>query len=168
MSLDVNGLALVNIRETDLEKDFNISIRFHRETIMKAIHNLVDKNKERVNIEFEYGNTHNLLDMPLPPTQSSSGSKIHHEWKVYVKIKDNSLNSGDYIESVHFKLHPTFKNRFIECDGPPFEYRTTGWGTFMISILIFWKPELKKTPARVYHNLSFHREGKKSYFIKKF
>lgn len=66
-------------------------------------------------------------------TASLAKDKKRHNWMLYVR------GATQYVESVTIRLHPTFKNPVRTCEEAPFEFKSRGWGTFDIIVLVKWK-----------------------------
>lgn len=102
------------------------------------------------------GNTHQLL-------QEAHNS---HEWKMFVDLVPNDrgktpgVTAGDLIEKVVFDLHPTFTPQVVTVSKAPFELTRTGWGTFDVRVIVFWKPAAKTASAATewIHELSFEND----------
>lgn len=74
------------------------------------------------------------------------------------KSNQQKLNINDYIESVTFKLHPTFNPPNIIVNKSPFELRRCGWGTFEITLKIKFKSKFKQEDLELKIDLSFSKE----------
>ncbi len=60
------------------------------------------------------------------------------DWGIWIDEKEDVLREIDHVE---YTLHPTFRNPIREESNPDtqFEHKTNGWGTFQISIIVFFK-----------------------------
>lgn len=56
--------------------------------------------------------------------------ELSHEWRCYIKATPN------FIKSVQFRLHESFKNPYINVYQEPFQIIEKGWGEFTIQIKI--------------------------------
>lgn len=56
--------------------------------------------------------------------------ELSHEWRCYIKATPN------FIKSVQFRLHESFKNPYINVHQEPFQIIEKGWGEFTIQIKI--------------------------------
>eukprot|EP00931_Biecheleriopsis_adriatica_P003799 TRINITY_DN105558_c0_g1_i1.p1 TRINITY_DN105558_c0_g1~~TRINITY_DN105558_c0_g1_i1.p1 ORF type:complete len:664 (+),score=122.53 TRINITY_DN105558_c0_g1_i1:42-2033(+) len=63
-------------------------------------------------------------------TASPAKDKKRYNWVLYVR------GATEYIESVTVKLHHSFKDPVRTREEAPFEFKSRGWGTFDIDILI--------------------------------
>eukprot|EP01065_Artemidia_motanka_P026009 TRINITY_DN3093_c3_g3_i1.p1 TRINITY_DN3093_c3_g3~~TRINITY_DN3093_c3_g3_i1.p1 ORF type:complete len:1184 (+),score=378.48 TRINITY_DN3093_c3_g3_i1:114-3665(+) len=59
-----------------------------------------------------------------------------HLWTMFVQANDGA----DYIESVTFILHASFKQPELKMVHPPFEFTRVGWGTFTVQVRVRLKP----------------------------
>jgi YEATS domain-containing protein 4 len=67
--------------------------------------------------------------------------------------------SENLIEEVVFKLHDTFKNPKRTVKKWPYRFKTNGWGTFDLPIIIKWKDHLKMEDLKLEHYVSFDTEN---------
>mmetsp|Transcript_52595 Transcript_52595/g.125612 ORF Transcript_52595/g.125612 Transcript_52595/m.125612 type:complete len:670 (+) Transcript_52595:93-2102(+) len=56
-----------------------------------------------------------------------------YAWTFYVR------GNTEHVEEVTIKLHPTFKDPVRTCTEAPFEFKSRGWGTFPIDVLVKWR-----------------------------
>ena len=63
--------------------------------------------------------------------------------------------TGNYVESVTYHLHPTFKPSVIKVTQAPFLLSRIGWGYFEVEIDIVFKKSTCLAPMKVTHELSF-------------
>ncbi len=71
-------------------------------------------------------------------------SSGRYSWTVFVKGDAKSLAQ---IDSVQYRLHPTFQNPVVWGKGRTFSYSAVGWGEFNIVATIFYKD--KRTPTTI-------------------
>ncbi|CAE7945177.1 Sirt7 [Symbiodinium sp. KB8] len=72
-----------------------------------------------------------------------------YNWTFYVR------GATEFLDSVTIKLHPTFKDPVRTCDAAPFEFKSRGWGTFEIAVLLKFK---EGTSLRTSWELQFDQE----------
>ena len=63
--------------------------------------------------KFSFGNTHSLVKDPKP-SQSDKKMQNKHRWVMFVALTTDKESTGDYIESVTYHLHPTFKPSVVK------------------------------------------------------
>jgi len=97
---------------------------------------------------FFIGNEHELV-------QDRSDQNVH-KWTMFVRM-DGDIEQ--YIESVEFKLHPTFRPPNIILTAAPFQLTRYGWGYFTITVKLNFKQYLNKPPFLLNHTLSFDGNG---------
>ena len=83
-----------------------------------------------------------------------------HKWCAYVRGVNNE-NISNFIKSVEFTLHDTFKPNKILLTKWPFEIYKTGWGEFDIKIKIELVDETAK-PIELIHPLKFYTQPNQS------
>jgi len=68
----------------------------------------------------------------------SSDRKEYYNWQIW--IEDGDLSLGE-VEKVEYLLHPTFPNRLRTSTdrAEKFKMKSSGWGEFMIKILVYVK-----------------------------
>ena len=63
--------------------------------------------------------------------------KGRYEWKIYIDASGRVLAQ---IDSVRYKLHPTFKIREVKGNkSDRFSYGAIGWGEFFVGVKVFYK-----------------------------
>lgn len=82
-------------------------------------------------------------------------------WTMYVALPgvQNYVYQGSIIERVSYHLHPTSTPSTVTCTAAPFEITRSGWGTFPVTCVIYWHPELDMPRTEVVHNLDFRQGG---------
>lgn len=125
---------------------------------MKAREEEVKQHAEKyIKVRFLYGNTHALVE-------AAAGTENIHEWNAYVKAARPEAEK--YIDSVVFRLHPTFINPVRTIKRAPFEVKGLGWGYFTIPITIKWKKEYGLANRKMDYELSFDGAGREmSFFV---
>ena len=99
------------------------------------------KASELVHVHFEYGNRHRVLQESRSKRYDNT-----HEWTIFVKFKDKKLIQTSLIDKVRFHLHPSFGFEHVDVRTPNstgyYEKTFTGYGTFNIPILIFFRRDI--------------------------
>ena len=96
----------------------------------------------KVALKFLFGNLHSLEKNPKPA--NSDKSKVNcHRWMIYVSLAADKEQTGKFIESVTYHLHPTFKPSVIKVTEYPFILSRLGWGYFEVHMEIVFKAWLK-------------------------
>jgi len=113
-------------------------------------------NSVTLNKKLTVGNEH----VELPESEAKDaitlpGAKMKHKWKMFVR--GEGIDS--VIEKVEFGLHPTFQPSRVVVASAPWEVERVGWGFFVVSVKVCYKPELKKEPSLFEHQLSFEGNG---------
>lgn len=68
----------------------------------------------------------------------------------------NADETANYIKSVTYKLHPTFRPSVIKVDKPPFLISRIGWGYFEIEVEIEYQAITGiKEIQKLTHELNF-------------
>ncbi|EFC49131.1 predicted protein [Naegleria gruberi] len=98
---------------------------------------------------FFIGNEHTVI--------SRSDQNIH-KWTMFVRM-DSRENVSDFIHSVEYRLHPTFKPNVVVVDKAPFELTRFGWGYFTVKVKITFQSYLNKPAFATNHTLSFDGNG---------
>jgi YEATS family len=62
-----------------------------------------------------------------------------HQWTLYLRGIDETVDLSICIEKVIFQLHPSFPQPIREYKHPPYEVTEKGWGEFEAQIFIHWK-----------------------------
>eukprot|EP01006_Ploeotia_vitrea_P065962 TRINITY_DN94102_c0_g1_i1.p1 TRINITY_DN94102_c0_g1~~TRINITY_DN94102_c0_g1_i1.p1 ORF type:complete len:380 (+),score=39.42 TRINITY_DN94102_c0_g1_i1:50-1189(+) len=89
-------------------------------------------------------------------THKPVGGECGHEWALIVE--------GPEVESVVFKLHPTFSPSIIEERQAPFTVCRQGWGVFNVHMLVTLKGRV--APVEIDHYLQFDTpEVQKQHFV---
>ena len=70
--------------------------------------------------------------------------------------------TSNYIESVTYHLHPTFKPNVIKVEKAPFLLSRIGWGYFEVEIEIVFKKSTGLLPKKMAHELNFEADETKS------
>lgn len=83
-----------------------------------------------------------------------------HEWTMFVKAKDRTVDLSKYIRRVTYDLMPGFNPIINHRDKAPFELKRRGWGTFMIDIKIHFFKKYNKPPVEYEHYLVFDGAGR--------
>lgn len=109
-----------------------------------------------IKIKFLYGNTHALV-------VARAGSQNTHQWNAYVKAARPEAEK--YIDTVVFRLHPTFINPVRTVKHAPFEVKGLGWGYFTIPITIKWKKKYGLDNKKINYELSFDGQGREMSFL---
>ena len=65
-----------------------------------------------------------------------------HRWTVYVRGPDGE-DLTHVLESVTFKLHPSFEESERTLGEPPFEVTETGWGEFDVGVTLTFKEDAR-------------------------
>jgi len=111
------------------------------------------KNIKVNDLAVEVGNTHVKTQIGDPTDKNT------HQWTVFVRSPPSLLKDGiqidDIVDSVEYKLHPTFSPSVVRVGKAPFEVRRIGWGTFDVSVKVNFKSNLSKTPLKCKHELNF-------------
>ncbi|KAG7096417.1 hypothetical protein E1B28_003856 [Marasmius oreades] len=82
-------------------------------------------------ISLRIGNHHNRVASPSPADNRSGNV---HEWTFFV-----IPSRTDIIREVRISLHPTFKERDIILEHPPYSITRLGWGIFTIEVKVVLK-----------------------------
>ena len=118
------------------------------------------------NLKVTFGNRHKLINDN--PQNLGNGIVNRHEWTMFVKFEDISLDPNKIIEKVRYGLHPTFGREYMDIQPNPdgvFEMKFIGWGTFMIPIKVFFREEIKQgllnnqQTLEMQHYLCFDGDG---------
>jgi len=125
---------------------------------------LLENSLKKINII--YGNDHKEIKEGKP-SNSNPDVENKHSWKMSVELQGVN-DPENFIEKVHFKLHPTFKQNLIICKKAPYSFGRIGWGTFDIPITIYWNSKFKMEPLKLNHELNFSGNGFFSKKIMKF
>ena len=70
--------------------------------------------------------------------------------------------TANYVESVTYHLHPTFKPNVIKVEKAPFLLSRIGWGYFEVEIDIVFKKSTGLPPKKMTHELNFEADETKS------
>jgi len=86
-----------------------------------------------------------------------SGEQNCHLWTL--RLGDPS--AVDYVESVTWRLHETFRNPNMLCTEWPFQIKLRGWGTFTVKVEIKFRPNTTASNQTLHctHELTFQGEG---------
>ena len=77
-----------------------------------------------------YGNTHEDVQNPKA-ARSNPNEKNKHRWTMFVSSADGDhALTEQYIKSVTYHLHPSFKPNVIKVTKAPFLIARVGWGYF--------------------------------------
>ena len=113
-------------------------------------------------VRFKYGNTHRKAKKPQKCR--TTGYLKKHKWSVYIKSLDKNVGDRKCIEKVVFKLDKASFGKDEEVvQRAPFKFTSTGWGTFDVPMIIFWKSWVNKEPTVLRHPLSFENQGKSNF-----
>ena len=100
------------------------------------------------------------------PSQSDASKTNVHRWMMYVSLAADKEQTGKFIESVTYHLHPTFRPPKIKVDHAPFILSRIGWGYFEVHVEIVFKAWTKIPKMELDHMLSFENGGASgSFFI---
>ena len=117
----------------------------------------------RKSVFISVGNTHEKVENPKPASDSKNVNA--HRWAMFVCLSNGKKEeTGNYVESVTYHLHPTFKPSVIKVTQAPFLLSRIGWGYFEMEIDIVFKKSTCLAPMKVTHELSFEQAEKKSQF----
>lgn len=109
-------------------------------------------------LKFLFGNLHSLEKNPKPANSDKSKMNVHR-WMMYVSLAADKEQSGKFIESITYHLHPTFNPPKIKVSKYPFILSRIGWGYFEVHIEIEFKKWTKLPKMELDHMLSFEEEG---------
>jgi len=115
------------------------------------------------------------------PTKECDKTNGHiiYAWVVYIKLLDNNDNhngtdyywkkSNKHLESVidyvEFHLHEDFNPHNVKVKQMPFQVKRKGWGTFTVTVIVYWKESFVHAPTKLEHTLSFLSDSCKLYNI---
>lgn len=68
-------------------------------------------------IELVFGNRYRNLET-LADIQKAVGNR--HEWTMFVKAKDKTIDLNKFIRKVSYDLHPTFHPRVVDREKAPY------------------------------------------------
>ena len=84
-------------------------------------------------MRFAFGNTHSDVIAPKI-SNSNKKAKNSHRWTMFVAFNGATDLTAQYIKSVTYHLHPTFKPSVIKLTEAPFLLARVGWGYFEIDM----------------------------------
>lgn len=89
-------------------------------------------------------------------------SSAEHDWYDWIVYVDEQVSVLNRIASVDYLLHRTFPNPLRNSDDPKSQFacKSTGWGTFMISITVHFKDN---TELKTSYQLSFSKSWDKRF-----
>ena len=72
------------------------------------------------------------------PARSDSQEVNKHRWTMFVSLslQGQADQTSEFIRSVTYKLHPTFRPSVIKIEKAPFLIARVGWGYFTIEVEI--------------------------------
>lgn len=93
---------------------------------------------------------HMIEEVRVVQTSKKIGDRLW-EWEIHLEGKPEDL---DQVDRVVYSLHPTFPDPVRTVTDRPsgFKLQTSGWGTFQIKLVIYYKNGIEQTR---FHNLSF-------------
>lgn len=118
----------------------------------------------KVSLKFLFGNLHSLEKNPKPSVSDPSKQNVHR-WMMYVSLAVDKEQTGKFIESVKYFLHPTFRPSEIVVNQHPFILSRIGWGYFEVEMEIRFKPWTKIPVMKLAHMLSFENGGSSAAFF---
>ena len=120
-----------------------------------------DEESKMIKIKIKYGNT---CKETYPGVEQLTKQQEKHQytWTAFVDFGLSRQEVEKIVQSVTFKLHPTFKNPVRTVLKSPYTLTTNGWGMFDLPIIINWKPQLKLEPLKLNHYISFDDNGASS------
>ena len=108
-------------------------------------------------IKFSFGNTHEDVKNPK--------GKNSHRWCMFASLAQGADETGKFIKSVTYHLHPTFTPSKIKVEKAPFLLSRVGWGWFDIQMDIEFKESTGLGTKRITHELCFDGKGKTQSFL---
>ncbi len=80
---------------------------------------------------------HIIIEQVRYFTEKQYEDRTAYVWKLYLDLPEDILNQ---IESVHYELHPTFKNpnAIVRDRKSHFRLKFVGWGTFDVGVTIYF------------------------------
>eukprot|EP00345_Euplotes_harpa_P001056 CAMPEP_0168320994 /NCGR_PEP_ID=MMETSP0213-20121227/2005_1 /TAXON_ID=151035 /ORGANISM="Euplotes harpa, Strain FSP1.4" /LENGTH=166 /DNA_ID=CAMNT_0008322557 /DNA_START=156 /DNA_END=656 /DNA_ORIENTATION=- len=115
--------------------------------------------ESQIKVTIVYGNTYKMLKHFV---KNRKGLDNKHQWKVYVKPKEN-IRSSLLIKKVVFYMHESFSTTDIVKKTAPFEYSMITYKSFEFPIQIEWQDWLNKKPTIVNHWLSFNKREQQKF-----
>ena len=120
---------------------------------------------DKISIKFLFGNLHSMEKNPKPSVSDPSKQNVHR-WMMYISLAADKEQTGKFIESVTYHLHPTFNPAVIKVSQQPFILSRIGWGYFEVHIEVVFKAWTKLAKIELDHMLSFENGGAQgSFFI---
>lgn len=124
----------------------------------KEMKHIKAEEAKMLKIKITYGNTCKKT-YPGVKNLTAKQEKNEFTWEAYCDFGLSREVCESLIKEVVFKLHPTFKNPVRTVKKWPYTFRTSGWGTFDLPIIIKWKDHLNMEDLKLEHYVSFDIEN---------
>lgn len=84
-------------------------------------------------VKFSFGNTHEEVKNPKKWNDDNSKS-LTNRWCMFMSLSNDVAETSNFIKSVTYHLHPTYRVNKIKVTEAPFLLSRTAWGYFEISM----------------------------------
>ena len=115
-------------------------------------------------VKFTFGNTHEEVKNPAPARSDKTKTNTHR-WCMFASLAQGADETGKFIKSVTYHLHPTFRPAVIKVTKAPFLLSRLGWGYFDVKMVVEFQPETGLGTREIVHELSFDENGKSRSFL---
>lgn len=147
-----------------LKINFSNEYKSREITLLKEL-SLIPKH---VKVRIAYGNTYYVVENPKK-SRSLSSVVVKHGYILYVE-QELSNNENKVIDSVEYKLHPTYQVTDYKIKSEPFTLNRKAWGYFTVPIKInlkrgFLNMKNKSKTIEFEHELCFDEGGQRNELI---
>ena len=81
-------------------------------------------------VKFTFGNTHEMVQHPRKPLEQTN------KWCMSMRINNSDFDTGKFIRSVTYTLHPTYERPVLKATIAPFLISRLAWGYFNVEMEI--------------------------------
>ena len=111
----------------------------------------------RIIVQFQYGNDWEEITRPKVGRQ---GEELDNRWTMYLKTPKDPGMVNKIVESIRFKLHPTYKIPVVTISQAPWRLTRTAWGYFDVEMCVKFQKWTKLSDMNLTHELTFTKKGK--------